>query len=448
MPSYVDPKIDPTGQLFVPNQTLFRLAYILGGIVDDAVSIRPVSYESLVERDRELVAWMDALPKELDLDEYRIARALASPIPGTMRLGVQSIIIRTSYYHIRFSLHRPYAAAVHELTKGPTSSNGKAINGPGEPLSTLEERMAHSLDVAVNAADKLIQLVGQARPDLLSNSSLAVPGHVHWGPFHCFSAAMFFSFQLIANPDQPGANLFRANIRRVIEILGMSRGIAIADKATNMLTALAPLYEPLPPGETPAEREKKKKQVLTVVKGLAFPYHDSPAYTRSHIDSPLHKTTAATSPMGRGLSVAPILPVSAAVASPPSQLHIPHAVSDFIPSPVNVRPSPVHTHASPPNIQPMTHAQPSVHPGMNVIQTHHTPTQSVHASQVIQHPSQPYLSHMPPQHSQYPTQPPEYSDAPVSMQPITVTVPAGFRTVDEQSMWGESIGFGQAEWRA
>ena len=45
MPSYVDPKVDSTGRMFLPNLHLFQLAYILGGIVDDAVSIRPVPYE-------------------------------------------------------------------------------------------------------------------------------------------------------------------------------------------------------------------------------------------------------------------------------------------------------------------------------------------------------------------------------------------------------------------
>ena len=122
--------------------------------------------------------------------------------------------------------------------------------------------MAQSLDIAVGAADKLIQLVGHGRANQAGNSSHSVFFHLYWGPFHCFSAAMFFSFQLIANPDQPGASLFRTNIQRVLDILMKSRGVAIADKAVAMLTALAPLYEPHPSGETREEREKKRKQVL------------------------------------------------------------------------------------------------------------------------------------------------------------------------------------------
>lgn len=66
--------MDPSGRLFLPNVHFFRLAYILGNIVDDAVSIRPQTYDSVQERDRELLSWMEELPKELDLDEYRLAR--------------------------------------------------------------------------------------------------------------------------------------------------------------------------------------------------------------------------------------------------------------------------------------------------------------------------------------------------------------------------------------
>lgn len=426
MPSYVDPKIDQTARMFLPNLHLFQLAYILGGIVDDAVSIRPVSYERVQERDRELLSWMDQLPKELDLDEYRLARALASPIPTTMRVAVQSIVNRTSYYHIRFTLHRPYAAAAHD-SQSKEATNGKTASAGSN--KDMDERMATSLDTAVSAADKLIQLVGQARPDLLANSSLAVPGHVHWGPFHCFSAAMFFSFQLIANPDQPGANLFRANIRRVLDILSMSRGVALADKATDMLTALAPLYEASPQAETAADRENKRKQVLSLVKNLAFPYHDSPAYPRSHIDSPM--------------------PQSGAVATPPSavfnnsqlnghgQFH--HSENKQL-SPVNARQLPVHISTAPPYLQ---HGHPPMHNGMPVMSPHdssppppmhHQHTQSLPPHQIAGVTQPSYVSHMQP-HRPYPSQPPEYAEPGVYSQ-----------GTDEQSMWGASMGFNQNEW--
>jgi hypothetical protein len=111
LPSYCDPAIDKNGRLYLPNIALFKLAFILGDIMDDAVSVRPVPYESVLANDRALAQWMDNLPTELDLDEFRVARSLASSNAAQRRLGVQSVIIRTSYYHIRFTLHRPYASS-------------------------------------------------------------------------------------------------------------------------------------------------------------------------------------------------------------------------------------------------------------------------------------------------------------------------------------------------
>ncbi|THG93243.1 hypothetical protein EW145_g8424, partial [Phellinidium pouzarii] len=292
MPSYVDPNVDKSGRLFLPNIHMFKLADILGDIVDDAVSIRPVPYSRVLERDRELVTWMEDLPRELDLDEYRLARSLASPIPSDMRLGVLSVIIRTSYYHIRFTLHRPYAATASDRsTDSSKKASGVEKNGSHNANHDHHARMAQSLDTAASAADKLIQLVSQARPDVLGNASLAAPAHVHWGPFHCFSAAMFFSLQLIADPNQPGASLFRTNIRRVLDILGMSRGVHIADKASDMLLALRPLYDAdvdVDGEEAGVDREHTKEQVIALVKSLAFPYHDSSASSgvRSHHESP------------------------------------------------------------------------------------------------------------------------------------------------------------------
>ena len=128
-PAHVDPTVDPSGRLFLPNVHFFRLAYILGNIVDDAVSIRPQTYDSVQERDRELLSWMEELPKELDLDEYRLARYLASPLPSSVRLAAQSIVYRTSYYHIRFSLHRPYAAAAHDVHRQNGTSKKRSSSG-------------------------------------------------------------------------------------------------------------------------------------------------------------------------------------------------------------------------------------------------------------------------------------------------------------------------------
>ncbi|TDL29801.1 hypothetical protein BD410DRAFT_780293 [Rickenella mellea] len=452
MPSYVDPNIDPTGRLWMPNLHLFRLAHILGDIVDDAVSARPVPHERVFDRDRQLIKWLDTLPKELDLDDYRLARTLSSPIPAVMRLGVQSVIIRTSYYHIRFTLHRPYAAAAH-------SHGGPSTGKSGSNSADMDERMAQSLDIAVNAADKLIQLVGQARPDFLANSSLAAPGHVHWGPFHCFSAAMFFSFQLISNPDQPGANLFRANIRRVLDILALQRGVPIADKATDVLLALAPLYDPQPTvneNEGALEREKKKRSVLSMVKTLAFPYdsptrphthanHESPGGGRRSISSP--GTNSGGSP-AHGISAVSTLVVPSQQTPAPHSYQQPVMQDPHSPVRVSAQPqsvgyvsSSMHT-LSPTNTVPSHPPPTTLHPSIN-------PATNTNASSIYHGSSySPHQSHqsqaVPPHPQQGAAYPPmQHSNAQGYETARVVSYP---QTSEEDTIWGTFSGFGQGEW--
>ena len=312
LPSANDPMVYPSEpRVYLPNLALFRLAYILGDIMDSAVSLRPVPYDIVQANDRSLTQWMESLPSELNLDEFRVARSLASPDATIRRLGVQSVIIRTSYYHIRFTLHRPYATAPSGGPKTPKDGDKESPSTTGASSSggckdNKDPKAANSLDIAVGSADKLITLVGQARPDFLANASLAVPGHMNWGPFHVFSASMFFSFQLIANPDQPGASLFRANIQKALSTLSLSRGTAVADKALDILHALAPLYSQDFANEDEAERELQKSRVLSLVKTLAFPYHDSPKYPRSHaVDSPNAMGSGNSSSPGTGHSASP-----------------------------------------------------------------------------------------------------------------------------------------------
>ncbi|KAH9996141.1 hypothetical protein BJV74DRAFT_877445 [Russula compacta] len=246
--------LDPSGKLYDANIHLFRLSFILGNIMDDAVSLRPVPYESVLAKDRTLQEWWDALPTELDMDDYSLASFLASSTTSKRRIGVQSIIVRTVFLHIRFTMHRPYASLAH----GETS------------------KYATSLEVAVHAADKLIALSAQAHPEMLNHAALAVPGHMTWGPLHCFSAAMFFCFQTIDNPEQPGARLHRANVLRAITILESCRGMRVAEKALDILRGLGPLYTDEFLSDTPEAREHKKQAVLPSVRRLQFPYFDSP----------------------------------------------------------------------------------------------------------------------------------------------------------------------------
>lgn len=370
-PSGFDPAYDPTGRLHLPHIHLFRLAEAMGDVMDDAVSVRPVPYDRVMAQDKVLERWLQTIPSELDLDDYRLARALSSSVLSIRRTGAQSLCLRIFFHHVRFTLHRPYASPWK----------------PSPSSLVRDARWQQSLETAINAADRLTQLVTQARPDFLANSSLAVPGHLHWGPFHAFSAAMFFSFQLIANPEQPGANLFRANIKRVMVVLEHLRGIPVADKALSILQAVAPLYDEQPVGDH-EQRELKKTQVLNFVRRLAFPCHDSPGFTRVRaVDSSVSPNAI---PMGTASS-------PAASISPPAAHGLP-------PTPV-VAPATL----PPPSQQQQQQQQQSSQ------QQHQAPP--------------PHYAHQLP-----PARPPAYDQAgPYGPQP-------------EETVWGTSIGVDSGDW--
>lgn len=397
LPSHCDPSIDKSGRLYLPNIALFRLAYILGDIVDDALCTRSVPYENIMSNDRALTQWMDNLPPELDLDEFRVARNLASNNNSLRRLGVQSVIIRTSYYHIRFTLHRPYATSISlSGVSGKTSV-------PDPP------KAAQSLEIAVGAADKLITMVAQSRPDFHTNVAQSVPGHMNWGPFHCFTAAMFFSFQLVFNPEQPGAGLFRSSIRKAISTLELTRGMTVSDKALDILTALSPLCSQEFPQLSLEEREKKRAGVLSTVRKLAFPYQNSND-PRRFVDSP---RGSAGSPANSNSLSPPLTMISA-----PSYDLQSHAMS-------SVR-TPTMYQATPPALQ---HVQ---HPG-----TSHSPQQLPPSitSSLVESPTN-YVT--PPYSQPQSTHGFNENQGKFSNQFMF--------PVDDASMWGAAIGFEHSEW--
>ena len=423
LPSYCDPELDSTGRLYLPNIALFRLAVILGDIMDDAVSVRPVPYESVQANDRALTQWMDTLPPELDLDEYRVARNLASTNQVIRRLGVQSVIVRSSYHHIRFTLHRPYASATSIINPGsPSSAKGPSL----DPAKT-----AQSLEIAVGAADKLITMVGQSRPDFHTNSSQAVPGHMNWGPFHCFSAAMFFSFQLIANPDQPGASLFRANIGKAITTLQHSRGSALADKCFDILQALAPLYSVEFHLDGPEIRARKRAMVLSTVRKLAFPYHDS-HYPRTLPDSPSLRSPANSSSVSPPMALMSTLPVQHQPVQydSPGQLHNLPPMSSIrtptqLPSSAPYNQNQIH------NPMPSLSDSPHSHSHQAQLSSDVMPHTSI-SSAPGSSPS------YPPYHLAQNPQPQMYNDNPRYTPYL--------HPMDDPGMWGASVGFGQGEW--
>jgi hypothetical protein len=193
---------------------------------------------------------------------------------------------------------------------------------------------------------------------------------------------LFFCFELIGDPGQPEANLFRANVQKTIEILGQSRETAVADKAFKILDALSPLYSPDFATESTEEREAKKVSVLSVVRSLAFPYHDSPKYprpsaesssTRGSLNSPTY-SMASVSPPGFD-SKQPLLPPISSIRNtiPTEQLSSFPPYAQTLPLPPN------RLHSQDQNMPPPSHSNIQslpLYPLYNSIQQGQEDTQS------------------------------------------------------------------------
>ena len=274
LPSYCPPELDETGKYYLPNIALFRLAFILGEIMENAVSLRPVTYETFKRNDQLLVEWLETLPQEIDLDYPDLSQALLSPATGRRRVAIQSIITRTAFYHIRFTLHRPYAI-------GPDS-----------------EKTKESRKIAIDSAEKLLALAKQTSPGYLDGNTQtstaihpSIRGHLNWRPFHVFSAGMFFTFQLIHDPDVPAASKFGQHIRTVFSLLENSGSMPVAEKSLQVLRTLAPLYSEEFHAMDERLQAEHKASVLSAVKNLEFPYQNPPSGNKPN-ESPLNNVTA------------------------------------------------------------------------------------------------------------------------------------------------------------
>jgi hypothetical protein len=219
--------------------------------MDDAVSLRPVPYDSVLAKDRHLQEWWDTLPTELDMDGYTLVSYLASPTTSKRCIGVQSIVVRTAFLHVRFATHRHYASLA----------------------SSDRPKYKKSLEISFDAAEKLIALSAHARPETLNHKAVSM--HMSWCQMHSFSAAMFFCFQIINKPHQAGVGRLRAHVLRAVRTLESFSGVRIVEKSLDILRALGPLYAEEFLSDTPQDRERKKQTVLPAVRSLQFPCVDS-----------------------------------------------------------------------------------------------------------------------------------------------------------------------------
>jgi hypothetical protein len=259
-PSPRVPDLDPTGRFLSGSIALFRLSFILGEILGDAVSLRPVSYDSTLAKDRLLIDWLNSLPEELSPNEDRILRNLTSPVTAARRLGIQVVALMSTFYHMRFTLHRPHV-------RRSSDTSGR------------------SLDIAVSCAEKLMSLAEKTGPEVVdfntgvdSRSAPRMYRHLNWRPLHVFSAAMFFTFQLIQTPTPPDASRYKSCINRSLRVLNSERShnMDVAQKAINVLLTLAPLYSTGYLSLDTNGRQQEKAVILSTVKTIAFPYMSPP----------------------------------------------------------------------------------------------------------------------------------------------------------------------------
>lgn len=257
--------------------------------MENAVSLLPVSYESFKRNDKLLLQWLETLPPEIDLDYPDLSQALLSPATDRRRIAVQSIITRTAYYHIRFTLHRPHAIGLDS------------------------EKTRESRKVAIDSAEKLLALAKQTSPGYLDGNTQSsqaihpsIRGHLNWRPFHVFSAGMFFTFQLIRDPNIPEAQKFRQHLPTVFSLLENSGGMPVAEKSLRVLRTLAPLYSEDFYSMDERLQAEHKASVLAAVRTLEFPYQNPPSGTKPG-ESPVNNVAAFSSGSDRsGQSSSPV----------------------------------------------------------------------------------------------------------------------------------------------
>ena len=416
LPSYCPSELDKTGNFYLPNIALFRLAFILGEIMENAVSLRPVTYETFKRNDQLLVEWLETLPPEIDLDYPDLSQALLSPVTGRRRIAVQSIITRTAFYHIRFTLHRPYAIGLDsEKTRG-------------------------SRKVAIDSAEKLLALAKQTSPGYLDGNTQAsqalhpsIRGHLNWRPFHVFSAGMFFTFQLIRDPDIPEAPKFRQHVRTVFSLLENSGSMPVAEKSLQVLRTLQPLYSEEFYAMDERVQAEQKANILSVVRGLEFPYQNPPSGnkpTESSINtmtafsfSGSDRSAQSGSPVGQ-MNVETLLVPGPGNPNEPGQKYIhgppdqPGSQPPMLPPSSSILVPPP---ALPDNLQPMSETYTQPYSRFD----HNTAGPSTQVDTNI-----PYYT----QQNEY-----LYGDLATSRQPMMGWTPA----VDT---WGGGSGFPQNEW--
>ncbi|KAF8335077.1 uncharacterized protein EI90DRAFT_3049404 [Cantharellus anzutake] len=243
MPDFQQPGQLAADDSILPYLCIFRYALLVGQILEDLHCVKPMTFETISAHDQALLDWQNTWPSDLRLDEFGIAYAMSRNASENMvRRGVQCM----------------YLYGLCNLTR-------LCINRPTIITTAKEAAAAH--DRMAGAAAKLVALHARATPDYVNNAVLTVPGHLGHAPYNIFASAMFYTHQLLSNPDQPGAAHFRSNLSEAISTFGKVREMPIADRCFKILVACHP-----PPETDSEENQQVRRQRIAAVRRVTFPY--------------------------------------------------------------------------------------------------------------------------------------------------------------------------------
>ncbi|KAI0259320.1 hypothetical protein BC834DRAFT_636963 [Gloeopeniophorella convolvens] len=235
---------DKSSPIYTVHILLFRLAYLMGELMEDVDSLRPVAYSTILDHDHLLQEWFDALPPELAVNDATLAQSVAAPLAATRRAGIQGVALRLAFLHARFALHRAYAG------------------GAGALCGDTPE-MATSMTIAVDSASALLATGQQFYPMACGPHSASALTHLSSLPQHVCAAAAFLTLLIAEDPTRPDFQPLRTIVARSADKLSRFVGRQFANKAVNVLQALEPIFA------EPSLQEDEKTQAMRTASAIA-----------------------------------------------------------------------------------------------------------------------------------------------------------------------------------
>ncbi|KAI0249478.1 fungal-specific transcription factor domain-containing protein [Lactifluus subvellereus] len=229
---------DKSSPVYTVHILFFRLAYLMGELMD-ATSLRPVPYGTILDHDRLLQEWLEALPADVVMDDVALAQSITAPLAATRRAGVQGAALRLAFLHARFALHRAHTG------------------GTGTLCGETPE-IATSMALAVHAANALLTTGTQLHPTSLGPHAANIVAHLSSLPQHVCAAAVFLTLLIAENPTRLDFQPLRTSVAHAAADLTRFVGRPFADKALNVLRALEPAY-----AEPPMQDDEKAQSLRT-----------------------------------------------------------------------------------------------------------------------------------------------------------------------------------------